>query len=194
MNIGIYGGSFDPPHIGHLILAECAREALSLDRVLFVPAWVSPFKEGETRLPAGLRAEMVQLAISGNNHFDGEYWEVHREQVSYTIDTLRHIRKHHPGDSLYLLMGSDTYRDFPAWKEPEEIISLVTLAVAQRPGHQAPLDLHRFGTAAVTFNMPLVDVSSSDIRSRVRDGRSIQYLVPWTVKTFIEAQELYRAG
>ena len=193
MNIGIYGGTFDPPHIGHLILAQSAIDALELDHVLLVPAWRSPFKSESDSLPPLQRAEMVELAISGNSLLRGEYCEIERGAVSYTVDTLRKIRDAHPGDTLFLLMGADTFSEFHLWKDPEEILSLATPAVAGRPGHELTEVDYPFVKAARQFSMPLIDVSSTDIRKRVREGRSIQYLVPWTVQVFIMSQGLYRS-
>jgi nicotinate-nucleotide adenylyltransferase len=192
MNIGVYGGTFNPPHLGHLILAQCAIDALALDRVLFVPAFQSPFKRMSESLSAEIRAEMVELAVSDNARLSGEYYEVRHGGLSFTVDTLRHLRSMHPDDTLYLLMGSDTFLEFHLWKEPEVIAEIAMLAVAGRPGYDPELAAHPFGEAARSFPMPLVDISSTDIRRRVRENLSIQYLVPWTVQVFISSQGLYR--
>lgn len=192
MNIGIYGGTFNPPHLGHLILAQSAIDTLALDHVLFVPAFRSPFKLRSESLSAAVRAEMVELAVSDNTRIRGEYCEVTREDVSYTIDTLRHIRSQHPGDTLFLLMGADTFSEFHLWKEPADIVALATLAVAERPGSTLDLSAHPYGKAAQRFSMPLIDISSTDIRRRIREGASINYLVPWAVSVFIHSQGLYR--
>ncbi|MBN1446324.1 MAG: nicotinate (nicotinamide) nucleotide adenylyltransferase [Bacteroidetes bacterium] len=192
MNIGIYGGTFDPPHLGHLILAQSAIDALDLDHVLLLPAWRSPFKTDAESLPPLVRAEMVELAVSGNDRLRGEYCEIERGEVSFTVESVRGIHARHPGDTLFLLMGSDTFQDFPLWKDPDEILDLVIPAVAVRPGCELGDAVHSYTEAARVFSMPLIDISSSDIRRRVREGRSIQYLVPWTVQVFIESQGLYR--
>jgi nicotinate-nucleotide adenylyltransferase len=192
MNIGVYGGTFNPPHLGHLILAQSAVDAFGLDRVLLVPAYRSPFKLQSESLSAEIRAEMVALAVSGNERLDGEYYEARRSGLSFTIDTLRHLRSQHPDDTLYLLMGADTFNEFQLWKEPDAIAELATLAVAQRSGSELDLSSHPYGKAARIFSMPLVDISSTDIRRRVREGRSIRYLVPWAVEVFISAGGFYR--
>lgn len=192
MNIGVYGGTFNPPHIGHLILAESAIDGLGLDRVLLVPAAQSPFKEADESPPAEVRAEMVELAVSGNRRLAGEYAEALRGGVSYTVDTLRMLRERHPGDTLFLLMGADTFNEFPLWRDPDAITALATIGVAERPGHPLDLSAHPYGKAARSFSMPLIDVSSTDIRARVRAGLSVRYLVPWTVEVFISSQGLYR--
>jgi nicotinate-nucleotide adenylyltransferase len=194
MNIGIYGGTFNPPHLGHLLLAQSAADQLDLDVVLFVPAYVSPFKNHQEMLPAALRCEMVELALSDNRKFKGEYWEALREETSYSVDTLRYLAEQHAGDALFLLMGEDTFRDFHLWKDPGIIAGLARLCVARRPGHASEDAKHAFTDTALRFTMPLVDISSTDIRRRAAAGSSIQYLVPWTVQVFIESQGLYRAS
>lgn len=192
MNIGIYGGTFNPPHIGHLILAQSAIDALALDHVLLVPAFQSPFKRQSESLPAAERAEMVELAVSDNDRIRGEYYEVRKEDISYTVETLQHIRDRHPDDTLYLLMGEDTFAEFHLWKDPEDILALATPAVAGRPGYSPDTTAHPYEKAARRFSMPLIDISSTDIRRRIREGQSIQYLVPWTVQVFITSHGLYR--
>ncbi len=192
MNIGVYGGTFNPPHLGHLILAQSAIDALALDRVLLVPAFQSPFKLQSESLPAEMRAEMVELSVSDNEKLEGEYYEVQHAGVSFTVDTLRHLRAKHPDDALFLLMGADTFLEFHLWKEPVAIAEIATLAVAERPGYEIDLASHPYGKAARSFSMPLIDISSTDIRRRVREGLSIQYLVPWAVQVFIASHGLYR--
>ena len=192
MNIGVYGGSFNPPHLGHLLLARSAMDELELDKVLFVPAYQSPFKEAEQTLAVEMRCEMVELAISESGEFRSEFHEALKSEISYTVDTLDSLRRQLPGDKLFLLMGADTFRDFHLWKQPERIVEMATPAGGQRPGFEVELSDFAFGDRAVMFGMPLIEISSSDIRQRVREGRSIQYLVPWTIKTFIEAHGLYR--
>jgi len=192
MNIGIFGGSFNPPHLGHLVLAQSAIEQLGLDKILFVPAFQSPFKAPIDGVTPEQRCELVALAISDNNKFELETFEVVRASVSYTADTVKHITERNPDDMLFLLMGADAFNDFHTWTKPEEIIRYAKIGVAQRPRHSIHLSKHPFGTYAMSFHMPLIDISSSAIRDRVQQGISIQYLVPWTVKTFIEAEGLYR--
>jgi nicotinate-nucleotide adenylyltransferase len=192
MNIGVYGGSFNPPHLGHLILAQSAAEQLQLDTVLFVPTYASPFKLHEDSIDAQLRCEMVELALSDNKLFRGEYWEAMRQETSWSIDTIRYLSRCHPGERLHLLMGADTFRDFHLWKEPEEISGLTEICVAERPGYSISDAEHAFCERAIPFSMPLVEISSTDIRRRVAEGTSIRYLVPWTVEVLIGARGLYR--
>lgn len=192
MNLGILGGTFNPPHTGHLLLAECARVECALDAVLFIPAYLSPFKKEQPAVGAEIRAEMVELAVSDNRHFQVSLSEVRRRDVSYTVDTLRELREQRPQDSLVLILGADAFKDFPLWMHPEQVVQLARIAVAIRPGFALDLDAHPFGQYATPFPMPLIDISASVVRARVRAGKSIQYLVPWTVLTFIEANGLYR--
>ncbi len=192
MNIGIYGGTFNPPHLGHLVLAQSALDALDLDLVLFVPAYVSPFKTQRDVLSAELRCEMVELALSDNRKFRGEYWEALRRKTSYSVDTLRYLSRIFPDDTLHLLMGADTFREFHLWKDPDDIVRLARICVAERLHHRFVDASHEYMENVISFPMPLLDISSSDIRRRVAEGRPIQYLVPWAVQVFIEAQGLYR--
>lgn len=144
MNIGVLGGTFDPPHIGHLILAESARIELSLQTIFFLPNYVSPFKEEMHSLEADVRAELVSLAITGNKNFCVEFSEVKKHEVSYTVDTLRSLKVKYPDEHLFLLMGADAFNEFHLWKEPDEIVKLSTLAIALRPGNKIDLTSHPF--------------------------------------------------
>ncbi|MDH7514458.1 MAG: nicotinate-nucleotide adenylyltransferase [Bacteroidota bacterium] len=192
MSIGILGGSFNPPHIGHLVLAESARDALDLERVFFVPAWRSPFKNGYEDVDPHLRSEMVALAIEGNTSFTLDTCEIGRGDVSYTIDTVRSFHERFPRDTLFLILGSDAFRDFPAWKEPGEILRFATCAVAMRAGEAADFAHHPFIDKTCFFEMPPLDISSTHVRERIRSGRSIRYLVPEAVRRLIIEQNLYR--
>ncbi len=192
MRTGLLGGTFDPPHTGHLILAEHARVELELDSVLFVPNSISPFKTTRRISSADIRAEMVQLAVSDNPRFGTELFEVSQQGISYTIDTLRYLTAKHPTDEFILLMGADTFADFPHWKEPDEVVSRAQVAVGVRPGCTHDFSSHKYKNDAIFLHTPLIDISSSNIRHRVRQGKSIQYLVPWAVKIFVESTGLYK--
>ena len=197
--IGIMGGTFDPIHIGHLILAEQARERFELDEVLFVPAGDPPHKPDLVVAGANDRFEMVRLAVEDNEHFECSTVELDRAGPSYTIDTIREILGL-LGEStrVYLLMGADEAGDLMSWRDPYGIQALVTIVVADRPGcgfedaiEPLPED---FARGLVRLEMPGVDVSSTDIRERVRSGRSIRYLVPQAVESHILAKRLYQVG
>jgi len=194
--VGILGGSFDPIHYGHLRLAETMREALSLDKVLFVPAQVSPFKTGRTTTPAALRAKMVEAAIDNNPFFQMWTGELERPGPSFTVDTLRQLTAEFPDDPLWLLAGTDAVRDLPLWREPETIVRLARLAVGARPGTESAeaLDaLPENWRERVDFvPMTPVDLASTDLRQRVASGRSIRYLVPPSVAEIIDKNDLYR--
>lgn len=184
MRIGILGGSFDPIHHGHLILARAAREELLLDRIVFIPANKSPHKTGTKPATAEERLEMVRRALQDEEGFEASDIEFERPAPSYTVDTLRELKKLHPDDELVLLIGADNVATFDTWREPDEIRKLATIAVLDRANHAAP------------HNWPvvrrLIDISSTDIRARVAAGRSIRYLTPDSVCDYIAAHGLYR--
>jgi len=190
--IGVFGGTFDPPHLGHLALAEWAREELGLDRVLFVPAGVPPHKRTARSSPAR-RLAMTRLAVRGNSAFRAEPLETRRRGPSYTVDTLRALAARHPGAKLWLLVGADTYATIAEWREPAEIARLASVAVAARPGApRARRAAWTRGGRVRWLGNPALDVSSSAVRDRARAGRSLRYLVPASVAGYIEAHGLYR--
>ncbi len=191
MRIGVLGGSFDPPHIGHLIVASDAAEALKLDLLLIVPASSNPLK-GMRSLGAtpAQRVEMVRLAFGGDSRFEVSSIELERGGLSYTVDTLEELKSLHPGAELTLLLGMDSVRTMDRWKRPErirEIASLAVLARGDNDDHAVPM-----GLTVVTTRR--VDVSASEIRARVAAGRSIRGFVAESVERYISAAELYRAG
>lgn len=202
MRLGIYGGSFDPIHYGHLLLAESAREQCRLDQVWFLPAATPPHKQQRELVAPARRVEMLQLAILGHASFFLSTIEIERGGVSYTVDTLAAWQQEHPGDELFLLMGADALADLPAWREPARICSLATPAAVRRPD-SPPLDfslLAPFVSAErlveierSQVEMPQVGFSSTDIRRRVAEGRSIRYRVPRAVEKYIETHGLYQA-
>jgi nicotinate-nucleotide adenylyltransferase len=191
-SLGVLGGTFDPIHLGHLALAEEAREALGLERVLFVPASMPPHKQGIGVTAAADRAAMVDLAIADNRAFRSSRIELERTGPSYTVDTLEELRRD-AGD-LWLILSAETYRDLPAWRRPDRILELARLAVAPRDGYELPATPRIRGTdARVTFlSGPRLRVSASEIRDRVAAGRSIRYLVPVAVSRYIADHGLYR--
>ena len=200
MRLGIYGGSFDPIHYGHLLLAECCREQRELDQVCFVPAFQSPHKLDTEPVPAGTRCEMVELAIGGHAHFTLSSIEAERGGVSYMIDTLRALGAEHEHSELLLLMGADTLLDFPKWKSPDEICKMCSLVVVERPGVDkvsfeglrgiaSPERILQF--EALIVRMPQIDISSSEIRERVHSKRSIRFQTPRAVEEYIRANQLY---
>ena len=199
MRIGIYGGTFDPVHVGHLILAEQAREHARLDEVWFVPAFRPPQKEGSTVSRFEQRIEMLALATAGNPAFKVDELEKDRSGPSYTVDTLAELRRRHGGHEFFLLVGSDTLADLPHWHEPRRLLELAGLLVMARPGNPvltADELLRHLGPPAPPLRLevaqtPLIDISSRDLRRRARAGRSLRYFLPRAVECYIRDKRLY---
>lgn len=191
MRIGIYGGTFDPVHLGHLILAETIRESLSLDEVRFVPAFVNPHKQGRPVTPPKLRLEMLRFALAGNAGLRLSEIEIKRKGPSYTYETLEAIAAEHPEAELFLLVGADSLDDFPKWREPERILDLATLVAVNR-GRESPVIPSTIDPDRVLLtSMPAIDISASEIRERAQASRSIRYLTPRAVELFIQSNQLY---
>lgn len=195
--VALFGGTFDPPHLGHLIIAECARETLGLDRVEFLVAADPPHKLGLARSPFDQRRRMVELAVAGAPAFAVNVSEGKRQGPSFTVDTLRLRREERPHERLWFLMGADSLVDLPTWRDPTLILGLARLAVATRPG--SPVDMSELertlpglSAACDMIATPLIDISSRDLRRRAREGLSIAYRTPEPVSTFIEDRGLYR--
>lgn len=187
LRLGLFGGSFDPPHLGHLVVAQDVAEFLNLDRLILLPAGNPPHKLDRSLAPAPLRVEMVRSLVERDARFGVSEVEVSRSGPSYTVDTLRHYRELHPEAELFFVMGADQAVTLDSWHEPGEVSALATLVVMARDGTEAPEG--DFLSAPVTR----LDISSSAIRARVRNGRPIRYLVPDTVREIIESNRLYRA-
>ncbi len=194
MRVGVFGGSFDPVHFGHLFLAEYCREACELDEVLFIPAGQPPHKSGQRLTPPEHRLEMLRLAIANNPGFSISDVEIKRDGPSYTVDTLAELKEQRPDANLFLLMGADMLADFPTWREPTRICELASLAVVAR-ADQAALDwsvMDGVTTADrqaefISVKMPRMDISSTEIRERVFAGMSIRYRTPDAVMDYIHA-------
>lgn len=196
MKIGIYGGTFDPIHIAHLIIAEAARNDLKLDRVIFVPSYIPPHKPNRHISAAEIRIEMVERAVGDHSAFVVSDYEIRRQNISYTVETLRYFAEQYQidRDHLFLIIGQDNLKDFDKWKEPEEILRLASLAVAARP-EQPEIWPTMLEKAAIRFlNSPLMGISASVIRERVRNGQSIRYWVPSVVEEIIRQKGLYLQG
>jgi nicotinate-nucleotide adenylyltransferase len=192
MRRGVLGGTFDPLHLGHLRAAENAREALSLDEVLFVPSGNPPHRE--LPLTSGLdRFAMVALATALHPAFLPSDLELSREGPSYTADTLAALKDRRPADALFLIVGSDTFPEMPTWRDPARIFALCTVAVAERPGARdaAPLPADPRARAE-RLSGPGLAISATEIRRRVHEGRSVRYLVPDAVADYIAKRGLYR--
>jgi nicotinate-nucleotide adenylyltransferase len=199
MRLGIYGGSFDPVHYGHLLLAECCREQLQLDRVWFLPAAVPPHKQREISA-AKHRVEMLRLALGGHESLEVSTLEIDRGGVSYTVDTLAAITAERPGTTLFLLMGADSLHDLRNWRQPERICELAIPAVVHRvdspipdvavlSGYVPTERLEQIRRSQV--EMPLIGLSSTDLRDRAATGRSLRFRTPRAVEKYIETNRLY---
>ena len=189
MKIGILGGTFNPPHIGHLILAEEAKDKFNLDKIFFIPVYLPPHKD----IPlakAEDRLEMVKLSIKDNKNFECLDIEIKRGGKSFTIDTLKELKKKYPHAHLFLIIGSDLAKDFSNWKDYEEIIKIAKVLVARRSKELTTFEDNKFGF--LFFDIIQVDVSSSLIRERIKKGLSIRYLVHPEVEKFIKKRKLYQ--
>jgi nicotinate-nucleotide adenylyltransferase len=199
VRIGILGGTFNPPHLAHLVCAQEAYLQLELDRVLWLPARIPPHKAVEDEPGAEHRLELCRLAVQGDQQrFEVADLEVTRSGPSYTVDTLEELHSRAPDSELFLIVGGDIAAGLPKWREPERVLSFATLAVAQRRGtSQTAVEeaLHglRGGERARFFDMPTIGLSSTEIRRRVRSGTPIRYLVPEAVASYIDHHRLYRS-
>ena len=196
MRLGILGGTFNPPHVGHLVCAQEAYFQLQLDQVLLVPARIPPHKDLPDDPGPGHRLELCRLAIQGDERFAVCELELHREGPSYTVDTLRELHATVQDSELYLIVGGDIAAGLSEWREPERVLSLAALAVADRQGTprtaiESALARVTGGSEARFFAMPQIAVSSTMVRGRARAGRPIRYLVPDRVATYIERHRLY---
>jgi nicotinate-nucleotide adenylyltransferase len=201
MRIGIFGGTFDPVHYGHLIVAEQAREQAELDQVWFVPSARPPHKADRPISPFDRRAEMLSLAVAGQeDKFRVEPIEKDRPGPSYTADTLDELSDQHSNTDWFLLLGADSVTDLPDWYDPLRIVDRATILVAARPGHQAwsSADLAAgLGTDPKRIRLrvvdvPLIDIASRDLRRRAAEGRSLLFQVPHSVRVYIREKGLYR--
>ncbi len=197
MRIGIYGGTFNPPHVGHLICAQEALIQLGLDRVLFIPACVPPHKSVPDDPGAEHRLGMCQAAVADDERFEVSDLEVKRGGTSYTLDTLEELNTSVPNSDLFLILGADMAASLPRWHRPERILELATLALAGRAGTPdtavtEALSSVPGGERARHFDMPTIDLSSTVIRTRAAAGQSIRYLVPDSVAHYIRSHSLYQ--
>ncbi|MFT5524577.1 MAG: nicotinate-nucleotide adenylyltransferase [Pirellulaceae bacterium] len=201
MRLGLYGGTFDPIHYGHLLLAETCREQCKLDKVWFLPAAVPPHKQTRPISPVEDRVEMVKLALGGQASMEVSTIEIERGGVSYTVETLTQITALEPGVKLFFLMGADSLHDFHSWRQPERICELAIPVVVRR-ADSPTVDINVLKDIAsperldeirnFQVEMPVIELSSTEIRKRVRSGESIRYRTPRAVESFIETKQLYR--
>lgn len=189
MRVGLLGGTFDPPHVGHLLAAVDAHEALGLDRLIFVPAARQPLKVGQESAPAADRLAMVRAMVEGDGRFGVDPIEIDRDGLSFTVETLASYRRRPEVRELFFLVGADVLGTFHRWREPERVQALATLVVMRRADHPMALPPDVEG---LLLESRLVDVSSTEIRARVGAGLSIRGFVPASVEAYVTAAGLYR--
>ncbi|WP_166819875.1 nicotinate-nucleotide adenylyltransferase [Thalassoroseus pseudoceratinae] len=197
MRIGIYGGTFDPIHFGHLVLAEQCRDSLDLDEIWFVLAGDPPHKTDLLITESTHREAMLRLAIAGNETFRLDRRELTRSGRSYSVDTLQEITDENPRDEIFFLIGSDSLRDFPTWRHPQRIAELATIVAVNR-GDDIISDVEnivgeQIAKAVQTVQIPGIEISSSNIRRRVQLQKSVRYLLPPSVEIYISEHNLYTA-
>ncbi|NIP77782.1 MAG: nicotinate-nucleotide adenylyltransferase [Gemmatimonadetes bacterium] len=186
--IGVFGGTFDPPHIGHLVAAQELHDQLALDRLLLVPAAVPPHKTDRTVTPGAVRLAMLRAAVEGDARFEISELELERDGPSYTVDTLRELRRRHPEAALLLAVGADQLAELESWRDPDGIAALAELVAFRRGGQPVP----ETARSVRVVEVPAVEVSSTAVRERVAAGRPVRYLVPEAVRKVIDREGLYR--
>jgi nicotinate-nucleotide adenylyltransferase len=199
VRLGILGGTFNPPHLGHLVCSQEAYRELQLDRVMLIPARIPPHKPVEHEPGPEHRLELCRLAVANDDRFEVSAIELGRDGPSYTVDTLKELTSKASTSELFLIVGGDIAAGLPSWREPERVLELATLAIAKRRGTsraavESSLHALNGGGRARFFQMPRIGVSSTMIRRRVRAGQPIRYLVPDRVAEYIEQHQLYVEG
>lgn len=189
--VGILGGTFDPPHLGHLLIAQEVQERLKLDQIFFIPAALPPHKKKIKISPAYHRLGMVNLAVQNNPNFKVSELELKRKGASYTVDTLRDLTRKYSSAQFFLILGADNVNYIKSWKEPEEIFRLAKVIFVPRPGFKNNKAKRRL-KKGVFLRLRELDISSTDIRERVKKGRSIRYLVPEKILRYIQKHNLYK--
>jgi len=194
MRIGLFGGTFDPIHTGHLIIAETIRSGLCLDRIFFIPAGTPPHKVNSTVTDPHIRFEMVKIAVSNYPYFYVKDIEIKREGKSFTIDTINLFKNlpEHSDDEFVLILGCDSFIELDSWYKPDEMLDSVETVVAVRPGFDLTKANNKYMKKVRVVRTPLIDISSSRIRENIQKGESVNFWVPERVKSFIEEKGLYR--
>ena len=188
--IGIYGGTFDPIHTGHLITAQSVCEMRKLDKIIFIPSFISPHKTNRIASSPKHRINMVKLAVKGIPFFDYSNLEIKKKNISYTIDTIRSLKSSY--DNIELIIGYDNLSTFDTWKEPDKILELVKLVVLRRKVKESNQPHNKYFDKAVLVETPFIEIYGTDIRERVRNNKSINFLVPQKVMAYIYKYNLYK--
>ncbi len=191
VRLGVFGGTFDPPHVGHVTLTRELRESGVVDEILWIPVAIPPHKPSGPRTSPDLRMEMVHAAIGGRANQSASNIELLREGPSYTVDTLRALRSEHPEATPVLIMGSDQFAELAEWHKAEEVVQFADVCVLPRGGVELDSVRPRLSVVWCAADVASIDVSSSDIRKRVREGRPYRHLVPEAVAEIIEREDLY---
>ena len=192
MNVGLFGGSFNPPHVAHLIVAEVVRDQFGLDEVWWIPNATPPHKPNDELVAVQHRLAMTERTVEGNPAFRVCGVEVERDGVSYTVETLRLLQDQHPDTDFALILGSDSLDHFADWHRPDEIAERVPLIVYKRPGAIESVANPRFANNVQYAAAPVMEISGTEVRARRRADRSIRYLVPEAVRSYIDTHDLYR--
>jgi nicotinate-nucleotide adenylyltransferase len=191
LKLGIFGGTFNPIHYGHLINAEFIRSEFELDMIMLVPARRPVHKELDGDVPPGDRYAMTRLAVKGARGYDVSRIEIDRDEPSYTITTVRSLRSRYPGSELFLIIGEDSLAEMDSWREPEQLRALASLVVMRRPGAGARSMAESAGDGVAWADNPLIDISSSVIRERIRSGKSVRYMLPDRVLNYAMKKGIY---
>ncbi|WP_022835933.1 nicotinate-nucleotide adenylyltransferase [Salisaeta longa] len=191
MTIGLFGGSFNPPHVAHCIIAEVVRDQFELDEIWWIPNGTPPHKTDRTLASAAHRKAMVQRVTDAHAPFRLCTVEMERDGPSYTVDTLRRLQARHPQHDFHLIIGSDSLDTFASWRAPDEIVERVPLIVYKRPGGLNAVAERRFANRVRYAAAPVLELSSTEVRARRRAGRSIRFLVPDAVQQYITSHDLY---
>lgn len=195
--IGLLGGSFDPPHYGHLILADCALESAALDQLLFVPAGLPPHKPSGTRQQTKHRLAMLETALGDDVRFGISRADIDRPGPHYSVDLVQIVQAEYPDADLYFVMGGDSLRDLPTWNRPGELMQRTRFAVMSRPSALVHPEMHEavlpgLAERIMMIDAPLIEISSTDIVRRIAEGRSVRYMLPPAVLAYIETHQLYQ--
>jgi nicotinate-nucleotide adenylyltransferase len=190
MKVGIFGGTFDPIHYGHLITAVAVKEIRNLDKIIFIPSFIAPHKTDRISSPPEHRIEMLKIAIKGIPYFDYSDYEIKKEGVSFTIDTLKFLKNKY--DDIELIIGYDNLLDFRNWKDPDEILKLIKLVVLKRKVQNEPIEKDKFYYASEIIETPTIEISATTIRERVKNNQPVNFLVPDAVMEYIKHFNLYK--
>ena len=194
MRTGIMGGTFNPVHNAHLLIAELAREEFKLDRIIFMTGGNPPHKDGA--ISPQHRFNMTHIAIEGNERFIDDDFEINRPEKSYTVNTLEYLKEKYPDDELFFIVGEDSLEDLPTWYEPESILEMCSLLVFPRKSRETLMGTlnkmtDKFGKRILPISAPVIGLSSTDIRKRIRDGKTVKYMIPDRVIEYIKQHNLY---